>query len=213
MRPFFLGICGGSGSGKTTLAREIQWSLGFDRCSVLSQDSYYKGLSDFFAGGAINFDHPHSLEFDLLVQHLKELGSGNSIQVPSYDFSTHRRLNETQLVKPKPVIILDGILILSDARVREVLDEVVFLQVDEDLRFARRLERDVRERGRTAEGVHAQFYNQVKPMHDLFVEPHLEDADVLLRTEVDIKTFLFRFLTDWKPKVGSPLTIAASLYP
>ena len=168
-----IGVAGGSGSGKTTFARLLQTHLGDHFCGLLSQDCYYKDQSQTFDkdGGKVNFDHPESVEFSLLKQHLNALKSGEDILVPKYDFATHRRLVEATYFPCRPVIIIDGILILTQSEIREVLDFSFFIDTEEDLRFQRRLHRDVRERGRTPEGVRDQFYSQVKPMHDLFVEP------------------------------------------
>ncbi len=177
MRSFIVGIAGGSGSGKTTLARELREILG-DRAAILYQDSYYIDQSHRFDGdgGSVNFDHPESLEFDLLAKHLDQLRQGQAIEVPQYDFATHTRLSSTTRFAPSEVVILDGTLLLSQPVIRERLDLCVFVDTAESLRFQRRLNRDVRERGRTEDGVRRQFEKQVKPMHDLFVEPSKEHA-------------------------------------
>lgn len=168
-----IGIVGGSGSGKTTFANRVMKSLDHKNCVIVEENSYYYDQSDKFDfdGGRVNFDHPDSIDFDLLVTHLVELKQGRAVQVPNYDFSTHSRLTETQTVNPHKIVIVDGILLLSQAKVVEQLTESYFIDVEQEIRFQRRLKRDVTERGRTPEGIREQFFNQVKPMHDLFVEP------------------------------------------
>lgn len=173
---FIIGISGGSGSGKTTFARMLQASisavLGPSTCGILSQDSYYIDQSAKFKGdGSINFDHPSSIDFPLLAEHLKSLKQGKSIRVPVYDFVSHTRRIESIPFAALPVVILDGMLILSQESIRSLLDYSVFIDAPESTRFERRLSRDVRDRGRTPEGVKVQFEKQVKPMHDQFIEP------------------------------------------
>ena len=177
-----IGVAGGSGSGKTTFARRLVKSLGNENCAVLAQDSYYIDQSDKFDkdGGAVNFDHPSALDFDLMAQHLQELKSGQSVEVPIYDFATHSRKIETTSFPPKKVIFVDGILIFSQEVILPTLDFKIFVDCPEQLRFDRRLKRDVVERGRTPEGVKEQFTKQVKPMHDQFVEPSKDVADELV---------------------------------
>jgi uridine kinase len=168
-----IGVAGGSGSGKTTFARMLQAHLGEGFCRTLGQDNYYRDMSEQFDrdGGRVNFDHPDAIEFSLLCRHLQALKRGSSIDVPIYDFATHKRLLEVIYFDPKPVVILDGTLILTQSEVRACLDFSFFIDAQEDVRFQRRMYRDVRERGRTPEGVKSQLMNHVKPMHDLFVEP------------------------------------------
>lgn len=180
-----IGVAGGSGSGKTTFARMIQANLGDHFCGILSQDSYYRDLHEQFDrdGGRVNYDHPDTIEFSLLVDNLLALKHGSDILVPKYDFGTHRRLYESTYFPVRPIIVLDGILILAQKEVRDVLDFSFFIETSEDLRFQRRLHRDVRERGRTAEGVREQFLNHVKPMHDLFVEPSRPFANRVISGE------------------------------
>jgi uridine kinase len=186
-----IGVAGGSGSGKTTfareLAREIAKVLGPSSTLILEQDSYYIDQSQKFDrdGGKVNFDHPAALDWPLLVKQLRDLKSGRHIERPVYDFVTHKRRSETVTVHPVPFVILDGILILVPAEVRAELDYKVFIDTREELRFRRRLQRDVAERGRTPEGVRAQFIAQVKPMHDQFVDPSREFADHVVREEKD----------------------------
>jgi uridine kinase len=190
-----IGISGGSGSGKTTLALSLCHHLG-KFSSILYQDSYYIDQSHRFDGdgGSVNFDHPESLEFSLLAQHLDALKTGKSIEVPQYDFATHRRLKETSKFNSVKYIIVDGTLLLSQPLIREKLDLKVYVQTSEQLRFQRRLRRDVAERGRSPEGVEKQFRLQVKPMHDEFVEPSLRYADLLLSGEISIEDCLSKLL-------------------
>ena len=180
-----IGVSGGSGSGKTTFARMLQANLGEHFSALLHQDSYYRDMHEYFDkdGGRVNFDHPDSIEFELLVRHLKQLKNGEDINVPIYDFTTHRRMFQATPFPCRPVIILDGILLLTQSDLRPLLDFSFFVETQEDLRFQRRLQRDVRERGRTPEGVREQFFNHVKPMHDLFVDPSRKFADRIVSGE------------------------------
>ena len=176
-----IGVSGGSGSGKTTFSRmlleKICQKLGSSTCAILSQDSYYKDQSANFKGdGSINFDHPAALDFPLLVEHLKALKQRESIQVPSYDFVTHVRASERTPFAALPVVIVDGMLIFSQESILPLLDYSVFIDAPENVRFERRLHRDVRDRGRTPEGVRIQIATQVKPMHDEFIEPSKDRA-------------------------------------
>lgn len=175
-------VAGGSGSGKTTLARKIQKALGVEKCTIVGQDSYYFDQSHKFDrdGGSVNFDHPSALEFTLLAKQLLELKAGKDIEVPVYEFATHKRLPKIEKVKNHEIVLVDGTLILSQSILLPIFDESIFLEVDEVTRFQRRLKRDVEERGRTPEGVHEQFYKQVKLMHDEFVEPSKIYASLLL---------------------------------
>lgn len=180
-KTLIVGIAGGSGSGKTTLAKLLQKKLG-DEAELLGQDHYYIDQSAHFTGDgeSVNFDHPDAIDFSLLAHHLRSLKFQKSVHVPRYDFKTHRRLSEGVLFEPKPVVIVDGILILSQPDVKKCLDFSVFIDAPEAVRFERRLKRDVTERGRTAEGVKKQFERQVKPMHDQFVEPSKALADLVV---------------------------------
>ncbi|AFY01218.1 uridine kinase [Bdellovibrio bacteriovorus] len=191
-RPHIIGVAGGSGSGKTYFAKELQKMLGSENCSILYQDNYYIDQSDRFDGdgGSVNFDHPHALDFALLARGLQTLKMGQPLHVPIYDFVTHSRKRETLLESPKKVIIVDGILILHSLEVRAELDEAVFFDTPEDLRFQRRLHRDVHERGRTPEGVKRQFELQVRPMHDEFVEPSKRHAQTIVTDSGDYHAVL-----------------------
>lgn len=168
-----IAIAGGSGSGKTTFARELQRELGDHNCGLIYQDSYYIDQSDKFDkdGGAVNFDHPDALDFKLMAKHLEALKNGKAIDIPIYDFATHSRKIESIIFPCRKIIIVDGILLLSQEVLRPLFDRSYFIDCPENIRYERRLNRDVVERGRTPEGVKAQFDSQVKPMHDQFVEP------------------------------------------
>ena len=178
---FIIGIAGGSGSGKTFFAEALARKIGAENSFVLYQDSYYIDQSAKFDhdGGSVNFDHPNSLDFDLLSTHLSQLKEGRDIEIPIYNFASHKRLERTISQKPKKVVIVDGILILTQPHVTRYFDDSIFVQTPEDIRYQRRLLRDVQERGRTQDGVKAQFEAQVKPMHDLFVEPSSINASIV----------------------------------
>jgi uridine kinase len=181
-KPYIIGVAGGSGSGKTYFARELQRILGDNNCTILYQDNYYIDQSHRFDGdgGAVNFDHPSSLDFDLLALGLSKLKLGKCIEVPLYEFATHKRLNKTITCEPRKVILVDGILILDSSVVRAQLDEAIYFDTPEELRYQRRLDRDVHERGRTPEGVKKQFDLQVRPMHDQFVQPSKNHAQTVV---------------------------------
>jgi uridine kinase len=167
-KPFLLGVAGGSGSGKTYFARAILQALGGKNCEIILQDNFYHDQSKKFDrdGGLVNFDHPDSIDFSLLAKCLMVLKNGSPAEIPLYDFATHTRKTEKYLVSPKPILIVDGILVFHSPEVRRLFDDLIFFDTPEALRFQRRLDRDIRERGRTREGVKAQYDNQVKPMHD-----------------------------------------------
>lgn len=179
---FILGVAGGSGSGKTYFARALAECLGDHACLVY-QDNFYIDQSHRFDhdGGSVNFDHPESLELTLLAKCLGELKNGMGTKIPQYDFVTHSRLKAPIEVPQKRIIIVDGILIFHPDYLRAQFDEMVFFDTPENLRYERRLERDVKERGRKPEGVRAQFLKQVKPMHDEFVEPSKAFAHTIIR--------------------------------
>ena len=180
--PLVIGIAGGSGSGKTTVAQEILQRVGPERIAFLQHDSYYKDLSGLPPTQRIevNFDHPNSLETDLLIQHIASLRDGESVEVPIYDFSTHSRTGQTFTVQPRRVILVEGILIFTEATLREMFDVKIFVDTDSDIRFIRRLERDITERSRTTESVIKQYQSTVRPMHMEFVEPSKRYADVII---------------------------------
>ena len=187
---FLLGVSGGSGSGKTYFAEALQAELGEDVCEIICQDNFYFDQSKKFDhdGGAVNFDHPDSIDFNLLVAQISQLKQGREIQVPIYDFVTHSRKSQTLCVKPKPVIIVDGILIFHPPELRAQFDDMIFFDTPESLRFKRRLERDINERGRAEEGVRKQFLSQVKPMHDQFVEPSRAFAHTVVKEVLDFES-------------------------
>jgi uridine kinase len=180
--PLVIGIAGGSGSGKTTVAQEILQRVGPERIAFLQHDSYYKDLSGLPPAqrADVNFDHPNSLETDLLIQHIATLREGKAVEVPIYDFSTHSRTDRTFTVQPRGVILVEGILIFTEAALRELFDVKIFVDTDSDIRFIRRLERDLAERGRTTESVIKQYQLTVRPMHLEFVEPSKRYADVII---------------------------------
>lgn len=180
--PLVIGIAGGSGSGKTTVAQEILQRVGPDRIAFLQHDSYYKDLSGLPPAqrAEVNFDHPNSLETELLIHHIACLRDGKPVEVPLYDFSTHSRTNKTFTVQPRTVILVEGILIFTEAALRNMFDVKIFVDTDSDLRFIRRLERDLAERGRTTESVIRQYQHTVRPMHMEFVEPSKRYADVII---------------------------------
>ena len=181
-RPIVIGVAGGSGSGKTTVVRRIVESLGNDKVTVLEHDRYYRDRSDLRLEerAALNYDHPDSLETDLMVQHLQALRAGNDVEVPVYDFARYARTAATEAAHPRRAIIVEGILIFTDAALRALLDVKVFVDADDDIRFIRRLRRDVAERGRTMESVIEQYIGTVKPMHLDFVEPSKRYADIIV---------------------------------
>ena len=177
-----IGIAGGSGSGKTTVAQEILQRVGRERIAFLQHDSYYKDLSGLppTQRAQINFDHPNSLETELLIQHVASLREGKAVEVPIYNFSTDSRTGQTFTVQPRRVILVEGILIFTEAALRKMFDVKIFVDTDPDLRFIRRLERDLAERGRTTESVIKQYQSTVRPMHLEFVEPSKRYADVII---------------------------------
>jgi uridine kinase len=180
--PLVIGIAGGTGSGKTTVANAIRERVGAHHIAYLPHDAYYKDLKDLPAAQReqINFDHPHSLDTGLLVQHLETLKAGGSIDLPIYDFKTHSRTRQTIHLQPQPVIIVEGILIFAEPQLRRLFDVKIFVDTDPDIRFIRRLERDISERGRTTASVIQQYMSTVRPMHLEFVEPSKRYADVII---------------------------------
>lgn len=184
-----VGIAGGSGSGKTTFAKKVLKETGDSKVSVLHMDSYYldqqpKELET--ASGRPNFDHPHSFDWDLLREHIAELKLGRPVQCPVYDFKTNSRTNETMPITPNNILIFEGIFALFDKEIRDNLDIKCFLRVDADIRFTRRLHRDVNERGRSLESVISQYYETVRPMYQKFLEPQKEFADFTVGEETTV---------------------------
>ncbi len=177
-----IGICGGTGSGKTTVARRILENVRDECVAYLQQDSYYRNLGDMpiELRHSINFDHPDALDNDLFINHVKALRAGEAIEMPVYDFAHHMRKAETVRIEPKPILILEGILIFVDASLRELMDVKIFVDTADDLRFIRRLKRDVSDRGRSVESVIKQYLETVRPMHQQFVEPSKRFSDVII---------------------------------
>ena len=182
MQPLVIGVAGGSGSGKTTVVRRIVESIGDEQVTVLEHDRYYRDRNDLRLEerAALNYDHPDSLETDLLVRHVTELREGRAVEVPVYDFARHARKPVMEPVQPRRAIIVEGILIFADATLRALMDVKVFVDADDDTRFIRRLQRDITDRGRTVTSVIEQYLGTVKPMHLEFVEPSKRYADVII---------------------------------
>ena len=181
-KPIIVGVAGGTGSGKTTVSQAILDRVGRERIAYIQHDAYYRDRSHlpFEERAKLNFDHPDALETELLVEHLRRLRAGEPVEVPIYDFATHTRIPQTRRVEPRPVIMVEGILIFADRALRDMLDVKIFVDTDADLRFIRRLERDIAERGRTMRSVIDQYLTTVRPMHLEFVEPSKRYADVII---------------------------------
>lgn len=177
-----VGIAGGSGSGKSTVANTVLDRIGRGRIAFLQHDAYYRDRSHLPAEerADVNFDHPDSLETELLVEHLERLRAGEAVEVPLYDFTRHVRRAETRTVPPRPVVLVEGILVLAVPALRELLDVKIFVDTDADIRFIRRLRRDLEERSRSLDSVIEQYRESVRPMHLRFVEPSKRHADVLV---------------------------------
>lgn len=182
VQPVLIGVAGGSGSGKTTVSQAILERVGRDRIAYVQHDAYYRDRSHlpFEERVRINYDHPDSLETDLLVAHLGELRAGRAVDLPIYDFARHVRKAETRRLEPRAIILVEGILIFVDRALRETFDIKIFVDTDADLRFIRRLQRDIAERGRSMESVIHQFLETVRPMHLEFVEPSKRYADLII---------------------------------
>ena len=182
MRPVVVGIAGGTGSGKTSLARAIYDKVGKDRIEWVSHDSYYRNFEGLTPEEKhhINFDHPDSLETELLARHLDALVKGSAVEVPIYDFTTHSRKGETLRVEPRKVVIVEGILVLAEVELRKRIDIKLFVDTPPDIRFVRRLMRDIKSRGRSVESVIEQYVTTVRPMHEEFVEPSKRYADLII---------------------------------
>jgi uridine kinase len=180
--PLILGIAGGSGSGKTTVSHVILDRVGAHHIAFIPHDAYYKDLGHLSLAerAAVNFDHPDSLDTPLLVQHVRALKAGQPVQIPIYDFKTHSRTLQTQPLAPQPVILVEGILIFVEKDLRDLFDVKIYVDTDDDIRLIRRLQRDIAERGRTAESVIQQYLATVRPMHLEFVEPSKRHADVII---------------------------------
>ena len=177
-----IGIAGGTGSGKTTIADYILQSVGPEKISFLPHDAYYRELEGMSQEerAKVNFDHPASLETELMIEHINQLKAGNSIQLPHYDFKTHTRTEDTTLITPHQILVIEGILIFAEPELRNLFDLLIYVDTDADIRFIRRLRRDIEERGRTTESVIHQYLETVRPMHLEFVEPSKRYAHVII---------------------------------
>jgi uridine kinase len=180
--PLLVGIAGGTGSGKTTIARRVAAGLPAEAAAIIEHDSYYRDRSDvlFEERSKLNYDHPDSLDNDLLHRHLGALRSGQAVEVPIYDFKKHARVSETRHVVPAPVVIVEGILVFVEERIRSLLDMKIFVDTDADIRLMRRIRRDIEERGRDFNSIRNQYYATVRPMHLQFVEPSKRWSDVII---------------------------------
>lgn len=180
MKPMIIGIAGGSGSGKSTFTNRLRDRFK-DRVSVIYHDNYYREHNDlpFEERKKLNYDHPDALETELLVEHLKQLKEGKAVECPTYNYSVHNRALETVIIEPRPVILLEGILVLSDRSLRNMLDIKIYVDADADERILRRIVRDTKERGRDLENIINQYLDTVKPMHNIYVEPTKIFADII----------------------------------
>ena len=188
--PIIIGIAGGTGSGKSTFTNRLKEAFG-DQVAVIYHDNYYRANADlpFEERKKLNYDHPSAFETELLVEDLKELRAGKAIQCPTYDYTLHTRAKETLTIKPKPVILLEGILVLQDERIRDLLDIKVFVEADADERILRRILRDTKERGRDVENIISQYLTTVKPMHSIFVQPTRTFADIITNSGMNDAAF------------------------
>ncbi|MCK4451845.1 MAG: uridine kinase [Anaerolineae bacterium] len=182
MQPILIGVAGGTGSGKTTVANQILQRVGTEHITYIPHDAYYRDHSHLPSRlrKQVNFDHPDSLETELLIEHLKILRVGRAVEIPIYDFTTHTRTQRTRHVKPAPVILVEGILVFAEPELRALFDVKLYVDTDADVRFIRRLRRDIEERGRSVESVCEQYLSTVRPMHLEFVEPSKRYADVII---------------------------------
>ena len=198
-----IGVAGGTGSGKTTLAQHIADAFG-DRVAVITHDSYYRAQSDktYEERCLQNYDHPDAFETDLLCRHLEALCQGQAVDVPVYDYTIHNRSEQTVRVEPRAVIVLEGILLLSDATLRDMMGLKIFVDTDADERILRRIVRDTRERGRSLESVIAQYLTTVKPMHEAFVEPYKRYADIIVPGGGDNPAAIDMIVTRIKKQLG-----------
>lgn len=195
-KPIVIGITGGTGSGKTTVAKSIFDSLPDENILILKQDSYYKDQSHMKLEDRVNtnYDHPHAFDTDLLIEHIEKLSSNEAVEMPIYNFSIHNRDNATITIHPKDIIVIEGIMILEDLRLRDLMDIKIFVDTDADVRIIRRITRDIEERGRTFESVVKQYLNIVKPGHDQFIEPTKKYCDLIIpeggynKVAIDIMT-------------------------
>jgi uridine kinase len=181
-RPVTIGVAGGTGSGKTTVSRELRERVGAQRIVYLPHDGYYLDWDDLprEPDGTVNFDHPHSLETPLMIEHIRQLQQGQAAEIPIYDFGHHRRTGQTQRLEPKPAILVEGILIFAEPELRDLFDIRIYVDTDADIRLIRRIQRDISERGRTVESIIKQYLSTVRPMHLEFVEPSKSYADIII---------------------------------
>ncbi len=180
-QPFIIGVAGGSGSGKSTVSQQVLAAFGADMVSVVMQDDYYRDQSHLApeVRPEQNYDHPNAFEWPLLVQHVQALRRGESIEMPEYDFTLHNRSQRTIAVKPAPVIVIEGLFALYDADLRDMMSLKIYVDTASDVRFIRRMQRDITERGRSVESVVVQYMDTVRPMHKQFIEPTKRNADVI----------------------------------
>jgi uridine kinase len=182
MQPIVIGVAGGTGSGKTTVASRILERVGAEHITYIAHDAYYRDLGHLpeRLRAQVNFDHPDALETELLIEHLKKLRAGKPVEIPIYDFTTHTRTERTRQVEVAPVVIIEGILVFVEAELRKLFDVKIYIDTDADVRFIRRLRRDIEERDRSVESVCEQYLSTVRPMHLEFVEPSKRYADVII---------------------------------
>jgi uridine kinase len=182
MRPIVIGVAGGTGSGKTTVASRILERVGAQHIAYIAHDAYYRDLRHLpdRLRAQVNFDHPDALETELMIEHLRRLRAGQPVEIPIYDFTTHMRTNRTQRVEVAAVVIVEGILVFVEPELRELFDVKIYIDTDADVRFIRRLRRDIKDRGRSVESVCQQYLSTVRPMHLEFVEPSKRYADVII---------------------------------
>lgn len=180
--PLFIGITGGSGSGKTTIVNKIFSEVPEKSIAIIEQDAYYKDQSNmtFEERCKTNYDHPLAFDTDLLIEHIKMLKNGQSIEKPQYDYEIHNRKKETVIVEPKDIIIIEGLLVFYDEKIRNLLDIKIFVDTDADIRLIRRIARDINERGRTVDSVINQYISTVRPAHEQFIEPTKKYADIIV---------------------------------
>ncbi len=177
-----LGICGGTGSGKTTIARSIVDTVGEEKVVLIEQDSYYRNLADMPLDERhqVNFDHPDSIDSEMLVNHIMRLKQGLTVEMPVYDMVTHTRSDRIEIIEPKPIVIIEGILIFSEPRVLDLIDIRIFVDTPDDVRLMRRMRRDINERGRSFERTLDQYERTIRPMHFEFVEPSKRHAHIII---------------------------------
>ncbi len=204
-----IGIAGGTGSGKTTIARKIESSVPIEQVNRIEHDSYYRDRSDltYEERCKLNFDHPSSLETALFVEHVKALKAGETVEVPIYDFTKHRRKEETRRVAAKPILIVEGILALAEPALREQMDIKLYVDTDADIRAFRRIRRDLEQRGRDFESIREQYYDTVRPMHLQFVEPSKRWADLILPEGGDNRVALDVLMAKLKSVIGTHSSI------